>query len=71
MKNLGKKTGVTDASITNKIQEIEERISAVEDTRHKHNSQEKYKKQKAPMAKHSSNPGHNEKTEPKNNRYRR
>ena len=32
MENLGKRTGVTDASITNRIQEIEERISSVEDT---------------------------------------
>ena len=32
MENLGKQTGITDASITNRIQEIEERISGVEDT---------------------------------------
>ena len=32
MENLGKKSGCTDASITSKIQEIEERISGVEDT---------------------------------------
>jgi chromosome segregation ATPase len=32
MKNLGKRTGVTDASITNRIQEIEERIPVAEDT---------------------------------------
>ena len=32
MKNLGKRSGVTDASIPNKIQEIEERISGIEDT---------------------------------------
>ena len=31
MENLGKKSGVTDASITNRVQEIEERISGVED----------------------------------------
>ena len=29
--NLGKRTGVIDASITNKIQEIQERISGAED----------------------------------------
>jgi hypothetical protein len=32
MENLGKQTGITDVSITNRIQEIEEGISGVEDT---------------------------------------
>jgi hypothetical protein len=32
MKNLGKRSGITDISITNRIQEIEERISGVKDT---------------------------------------
>ena len=32
MENLEKRSGNTDASITNRIQEIEERISGVEDT---------------------------------------
>ena len=32
MQNLGKKSGVIDASINNIIQEIEERISGAEDT---------------------------------------
>jgi uncharacterized coiled-coil protein SlyX len=32
LENLGKRSGVMDASITNRIQEIEERISGVEDT---------------------------------------
>jgi hypothetical protein len=31
-KNLGKRSGVRDASITNRIQKIEERISGAEDT---------------------------------------
>jgi predicted nucleic acid-binding Zn-ribbon protein len=31
MENLGKRSGVIDASITNRIQEIEERISGTED----------------------------------------
>ena len=30
--NLGKKSGAIDASITNRIQEIEEKISGAEDT---------------------------------------
>jgi hypothetical protein len=32
LENLGKRSGVTDASITKRIQEIEERISGAEDT---------------------------------------
>jgi predicted nucleic acid-binding Zn-ribbon protein len=32
MDNLRKRTGATDASITNRIQEIEDRISGIEDT---------------------------------------
>jgi hypothetical protein len=32
IENLGKRSGVIDASITNRIQEIEERISGVKDT---------------------------------------
>jgi predicted nucleic acid-binding Zn-ribbon protein len=32
MENLEKRSGVIDASITNKIQEIEERISGADDT---------------------------------------
>jgi uncharacterized coiled-coil protein SlyX len=30
--NMGKRTGMTDASITNRIQELEERISGIEYT---------------------------------------
>ena len=32
MENLGKTTETSDASITNRIQEMEERISSIEDT---------------------------------------
>ena len=32
MKNLGKRTGTTDINITNRIQEMEERISGAEVT---------------------------------------
>ena len=32
IENLGKRSGVIDADITNRIQEIEERISSTEDT---------------------------------------
>ena len=33
IENLGKKSGTIDASISNRIQEMEERISGTEDTR--------------------------------------
>ena len=32
MENLGKKSRITDVSITNRIQEIEDRILGIEDT---------------------------------------
>jgi hypothetical protein len=32
MGNLGKRSGVTDTSIANRIQELEERISGIKDT---------------------------------------
>ena len=47
MENLGKRSGITDVSITNRIQEIEERISCAEytveeiDTTVKENSKHK------------------------------
>jgi prefoldin subunit 5 len=44
LENLGKRSGVIDASITNTIQEIEERISGAEDTiekEHGHNNRRK------------------------------
>jgi hypothetical protein len=69
MQTLGKKSGVIDISITNRIQEVEERISGVEDrveeidTTLKENS----KHTKTPNTKHPGNSGHNEKTKSKNN----
>jgi hypothetical protein len=64
LENLGKRSGVIDESITNRIQEIEERISRAEDTIENIDttSERKRKKQKAPNPKHPGNPGHNEKT---------
>jgi hypothetical protein len=43
MENLGKRSGITDVNITNRIQEIEEKISGVEeiDTTVKENSKQK------------------------------
>ena len=63
MENLWKRSGITDVSITDRMQEIEERISDIEDNRKDwHNRQRKFK-----MQKHSGNSGHNEKTKYKNN----
>jgi hypothetical protein len=44
VENLGKTSGVIDASTTNKIQEIEERISGAEDTIKKNMTQQSKKK---------------------------
>jgi hypothetical protein len=68
--NLGKRSGVIDGSITNRIQEIEEGISEAEDTIE---NIENAKMQKAlnPKSEDPGNLGHNEKTKPKDNRYRR
>ena len=73
IENLGKKSGVIHASITNKIQEIEERISGTEDTIGNIDTtvKEKAKCQKASNSKNPGNPGHNEKIKPKDYRYRR
>jgi prefoldin subunit 5 len=73
IENLGKRSRVIDVSITNRIQKIEERISGAEDTIENivTTMKESIKKQKAPNPKHPGNPGHNEKTKPKDNRYRR
>jgi predicted nucleic acid-binding Zn-ribbon protein len=71
IENLGKRPGVIDANITNRIKEIEGRISGGEDTiENIDNSQSKCKMQKAPNPKQPGNPGHSEKTKPKGDRYR-
>jgi hypothetical protein len=53
-----------EASINNRIQEIEERIAGAEASLEnlRHNNQRKWKMQKDPNSKHSGKPGHNEKT---------
>jgi seryl-tRNA synthetase len=71
IENLGKGSGVTNASITNRIPEMKERISGAEDTIEYIDNKRKCKMQKDPNSKHPGNPGHNEKTKPKDNRYRR
>jgi hypothetical protein len=66
MEILGKKSGTIDASISNRIQEMEERISGAKDTRENMNTTIKGKKmQKDPNSKHPGNPGHNEKNKAK------
>ena len=72
IETLGKKSGTIDAIVSNRIQEMEERISGAEDfienmgTRIKENA----KCKKDPNSKHPGNPGHNEKTKSKDNRSR-
>jgi hypothetical protein len=64
LENLGKKSGVIDASISNRIQKIEKRISGAVDTIENTNTTVKMQKQKTSNSKHLQNPGHNEKTKP-------
>ena len=71
LENLGKISGVIDASIINRIQEIEERIPGAEDFIQNMDTHTKKKKmQKDPNSKHPGNPRYNRKTKPKDNRYR-
>ena len=69
IETLGKKSETIDTSISNRIQEMEERISGAEDsienmdTTIKENPKSKKSKSKYP-----GNPGHNEKTKPTDNR---
>jgi hypothetical protein len=71
--NLGKRSVIIDGSITNRIQEIEERISGENNTIENIDItiKENAKKQKAPNPKYPGNPGHNEKTKSQDNGYRR
>jgi DNA repair exonuclease SbcCD ATPase subunit len=70
LENLGKRSEVIDVNITNRIQEIEERISGSEDTIETLTEQSK-KMQKVPSPKYPGNPGHNDKTTLKDNKHRR
>ena len=72
LENLGKRSGVIDASIINRIQEIEESIWGLENTIENIDTTIKENKTaKAPNTKHPGNLGHNKKTNPKNKRHRR
>ena len=68
----GNKSGSIDVSISNRIQEIEERISGSEDSVENIYTtiKENAKCKKDPNSKHPGNPGHNEKTKPVDNRSR-
>jgi hypothetical protein len=72
IETLGKKSETIDVNISNRIQEMEERISGAEgsienmDTIIKENA----KCNKDPNSKHPGNPGYNEKTKPMDNRRR-
>ena len=72
IENLGKKSGIIDESITNRIQEIEERISGAEDSIENIDTTLKENAicKKLLTQKHPGNPRHNGKTKPKDNRYR-
>jgi predicted hydrocarbon binding protein len=69
---LGKKSGTTDASISNIMQKMEERISGTEYSVENMNMtiKENAKCKKVPNSKHPGYQGHNEKTKPKDDRYR-
>jgi hypothetical protein len=72
IENLGKKSGTIDASISNRTQEMEERISGAEDSIENIGTtiKENTKCKKDPNSKHPRNPGQNEKTKPTDNRSR-
>ena len=73
IENLGKKSGAINASITNRKQEIEEKILRYRRCHRKnwHNNQRKWEMQKDTNLKHPGNLGHIEKTKYKDHRYRR
>jgi hypothetical protein len=72
IENLRKRSGDMGTSITNRIQEIEERISGAEDTiENTDKTVKENAKCKATNLKHSGNQGHSKKNKPKDNRYRR
>jgi hypothetical protein len=73
IETLGKKSETISESISNRIQEMEERISGAKngiEKEHQHNNQRKCKMEKDPNSKHPGNQGHNEKTKPTDKRSR-
>jgi chromosome segregation ATPase len=72
IENLGKKSGTIHVSISNRIQEMEERISGAEDSIENIGTtiKENAKCKKDPNSKQPGKPGHNEKTKLMDNRSR-
>ena len=72
IETLGKKSGTIDVSTSNRIQEMEERISGAEDSIKNISTtiKENAKCKKDTNSKHPGNLGHNEKTKPTDNRSR-
>jgi uncharacterized coiled-coil protein SlyX len=71
LENLGKRSGAIDASNTNRIQKIEERISGTEDTIENIDTTVKENAKSKNLIQTSRKSRHNEKTKLKDNRYRR
>jgi hypothetical protein len=73
MESLGEKLGVISASITNRIEEKEERLSGIEDTKEDTDKtvKEKQSEKNASYPRHQGNSAQNEETKPTGNRYRR
>jgi hypothetical protein len=73
MENLGRRTGITDVSITNRIQEMEEKMLVREDIIEEIYTtvKENVKLKQFMRQKHPQNLRHYEKTKPKYNRNRR
>jgi hypothetical protein len=69
---LGKKSGTIDASISNRIQKMEERISGADDSIENMGTtiKKNAKCKKDPNSKHPGNQRHNEKIKPTDNRSR-
>ena len=69
---FGKKSRTINATISNRTQQLEEKILRCQELHRKHgySSQRTYKMQKYPNSKHPKNLGHNEKTKPMVTRYR-
>ena len=71
IETLGNELGFMDANVNNRIQEIEEGIPDADDYIDSIDSTvKKCKMEKASYQNHSGNTGHNQKSKPKDYRYR-
>ena len=70
IETLGKKSGTIDASISNRIQEMKERITSTADSIENICTTIKENAKCKKILKHPVNLGHNEKTKPTDNRSR-